>query len=72
MARLFAAVGLWIRASWGAVLLLAATVVELGMYLFGNRDIQLSALDFAVRLVLLVAIVVVFVLAFRFRQRAHD
>jgi len=71
-ARLFAAVGLWIRASWGAVLLLAASAIELGMYFFGNRAIQLSALDFAVRLVLLVAIVGIFVTAFRFRQRAHD
>jgi uncharacterized membrane protein (DUF2068 family) len=71
-ARLFAAVGLWIRASWGAVLLLAATVIELGMYFLGDRAIQLSALDFAVRLVLLVAIVMIFVVAFRFRQRAHD
>jgi hypothetical protein len=72
MARLFAAVGLWIRASWGAVLLLAATIVELGMYLLGNRAIQFSALDFAVRMVLLVAIVLIFVVAFRFRQRAQD
>lgn len=72
MARLFAAVGLWIRASWGAVLLLAATTVELGMYLLGNRAIQLSALDFAVRLVLLVSIVLIFLVAFRFRQRAQD
>lgn len=71
MARLFASVGLWIRASWGAVLLLAATTVELGMYLLGNRAIQLSALDFAVRLVLLVAIVLIFVTAYRFRQRAE-
>ena len=31
IARLFAAVGLWIRASWGAVLLVIATVVELAM-----------------------------------------
>ena len=29
LARLFAAVGLWIRASWGAVLLGLATTVEL-------------------------------------------
>lgn len=71
MARLFASVGLWIRASWGAVLLLAATTVELGMYLLGNRAIQLSALDFAVRLVLLVAIVLIFVTAYRFRQRTE-
>ena len=71
-ARLFAAVGLWIRASWGAVLLLAATAVELGMYMFGNRSIPMSALDFAIQLVLLASTVLIFVLAFRFRQRAHD
>lgn len=72
MAQLFASVGLWIRASWGAVLLVGATVVELGMYLFGNRDVTMSALGFAVRLVLLVSIVVVFILSLRMRQRAHD
>jgi hypothetical protein len=72
LARLFAAVGLWIGASWGAVLLVAATGIELAMYLFGNPHIQMSALGFAVRLVLLVAILVVFLLSLRFRERAHD
>jgi uncharacterized membrane protein (DUF2068 family) len=72
LAQLFASVGLWIRASWGAVLLVAATVLELGMYLFGNKDIQMSALGFAIRLVLLVSIVIVFVLSLRMQQRAHD
>ncbi|MGN6157174.1 MAG: DUF6163 family protein [Devosia sp.] len=72
MAQLFAAVGLWIRASWGAVLLVAATVLELGMYLLGSKDVQMSALGFAIRLVLLVSIVVVFVLSIRMRERAHD
>ena len=72
LARLFAAVGLWIRASWGAVLLVGATAIELGMYVFGNRDVQMSMLGFAVRLVLLISIVLVFVLNFRTRERAHD
>jgi uncharacterized membrane protein (DUF2068 family) len=67
VARLFAAVGLWIRASWGAVLLIGATTIELGMYLMGSRDVQMSALGFAVRLVLLIL-----VLSLRFRERAHD
>ena len=71
LARLFAAVGLWIRASWGAVLLVGATAIELTMYLFGNHDIQMSALGFAVRLVLLVSIVLIFVLSLRMRERAH-
>jgi len=72
MAQLFASVGLWIRSSWGAVLLVGATVLELGMYLMGNHDIQMSALGFAVRLVLLVSIILVFVLSLRMRERAHD
>ena len=72
MARLFAAVGLWIQASWGAVLLVGATVIELGLYLLGNPDVQMSAMGFAVRLVLLVSIVLIFVLSLRFSQRAHD
>jgi hypothetical protein len=71
--RLFAAVGLWIQSSWGAILLVSATAIELGLYLFGNQAVQLSALGFAVRLVLLVAICLIFVLTFQFnRERAHD
>ena len=71
LSRLFAAVGLWIRASWGAVLLVGATAVELGLYLFGSQDVQMSAFGFAIRLVLLVSISVLLVLSLRLR-RAHD
>ena len=72
LSRLFASVGLWIRASWGAVLLVGATGLELAMYLFGNRDIQMSALGFAVRLVLLISIILILVLGLRMRERAQD
>jgi hypothetical protein len=73
LARLFAAVGLWIKASWGAVLLVAATSVELLLFLLGSRDVQMDAVGFAVRLVLLTAIVLVFVLSWRVRrERVHD
>lgn len=71
LARLFAAVGLWIRASWGAALLIGATAAELALYLAGNPDIQMDALGFALRLVLLVAISVVLLLTLRMR-RAQD
>ena len=37
MARLFAAVGLWIRASWGAVLLVALNVVGLNAWAWKER-----------------------------------
>jgi hypothetical protein len=73
LARLFAAVGLWIKASWGAVLLVGATGVELGLYLGGSRDVQMSAIGFAVRVLLLVSIIVIFLLSLRLgRERTQD
>jgi ABC-type uncharacterized transport system permease subunit len=71
VARLFAAVGLWIRASWGAVLLLAAIIAELALYLSGSPDVQISAIGFAVRLLLLVSILVIFAYGLLVR-RARD
>lgn len=71
LARLFAAVGLWIGASWGAVLLVGATFVELVLFLAGNRDIHLDAVGFGIRLVLVVSVVLLFVMTLRMR-RAHD
>jgi hypothetical protein len=73
LTRLFAAVGLWIKASWGAVLLAAATFIEMVMYLLGNPDIRMTAFGFAVRLVLLVAILLIFALGIRLsRAQAQD
>lgn len=73
LARLFAAVGLWIKASWGAVLLVGSTGVELLLYLLGNPDVTMSSLGFALRLVLLASIIIIFVLSVRFsRARASD
>ncbi|CAN7235086.1 MULTISPECIES: hypothetical protein [unclassified Devosia] len=73
LARLFAGVGLWLKASWGAVLLVGSTTAELALYLAGSPDIRMSAFGFAVRIVLLVAISVIFALSFRFtRAQAAD
>ncbi|MBS3848876.1 DUF6163 family protein [Devosia sp. J2-20] len=73
LARLFAAVGLWIKASWGAVLLVGATGVELALYLLGSSDVDMTAIGFAVRLVLLASIIIIFALSIRnSRARAAD
>lgn len=73
LSRLFAGVGLWLKASWGAVLLVGSTAAELALYLAGSPDIRMSAFGFAVRIVLLVAISVIFALSFRFtRAQAAD
>jgi hypothetical protein len=71
LSRLFAAVGLWIGASWGAVLLIGATTVELVMFLSGNRDVQMDVIGFGIRLILVISMVLLFVLTLRLR-RAHD
>jgi hypothetical protein len=74
LALLFAAVGLWIKASWGAVLLVGATTVEIVMFLVGNHDVEMSVYGFAVRLILLAAIVGIVVLSIVMRRAAaaHD
>ncbi|KRB01069.1 hypothetical protein ASD83_05925 [Devosia sp. Root685] len=73
LSRLFAGVGLWLKASWGAVLLVGSTTAELALYLAGSPDIRMSAFGFAVRIVLLAAISIIFALSFRFsRAQAAD
>jgi hypothetical protein len=71
IAKLFSAVGLWIRASWGAVLLVIATVIELGMYFAGVPEMRIDAIGFAIRLLLVGSVGALFFLSFRLR-RAHD
>jgi hypothetical protein len=73
LARLFAAVGLWIKASWGAVLLVAATITELGLFFSGSPDVQVSVFGLIVRLALILSIVALGVLALRHRRATvHD
>jgi hypothetical protein len=73
LARLFAAVGLWIKASWGGVLLVGATGVELGLYLAGSQDVQMTMFGFVVRVILLASIALILLLGFRMRRAAaHD
>jgi hypothetical protein len=73
LARLFAAVGLWIKASWGGVLLVGATGVELGLYLTGSQDVQMTMFGFVVRVILLASIALILLLGFRMRRAAaHD
>ena len=70
VARLFASVGLWIKSSWGAFLMMATTVVELALYIAGNPDVRISAIGFGIRIVIAAAVMVVFVLDLRL-NRAH-
>ncbi len=72
LARLFAAVGLWIKASWGAVLIVAATTAELALYLLGSPDVRITAIGFALRIVLLASIILIFGLSLRINRAQAD
>jgi hypothetical protein len=72
LARLFAAVGLWIKASWGAVLIVAATTVELGLYVMGSADIRITAIGFVLRVVLLASVILIFGLSLRLKRAQAD
>ncbi|WP_338723254.1 hypothetical protein [Devosia sp. XK-2] len=72
LTKLFAAVGLWIKASWGAVLLVGVTLLELGLYLTGSPDVRMGMFGFVVRLILLAAITAIFALSLRFIRAQAD
>lgn len=73
MARLFAAIGLWINASWGAALLIGATAVELGLVFSFSRHVTLSLTELVIRLALLIAMVMFLVMRYlSLREQMHD
>jgi len=73
LARLFAAVGLWMKANWGAVLLVAATVVELVVFISGQGVVQMSIFGFIVRLLLAAGVVTILFFSWRVaRSRIQD
>ena len=57
LARLFAAVGLWIESSWGGVLLAGATIIELVLLFAGVGLPDISLIGMLVRMVLFVGII---------------
>src|SRR5690606_34624492 len=71
LARLFAAVGIWIGASWGTVLLVGATVVASGRFLIGIPDVRSELICFGILMRMPGGIVVVCLRGLSVR-RAHD
>jgi len=51
--RLFAAVGLWAYATWGAFLLLFASLIEIGMVVVSTARVAVSPIDFGIAIMLL-------------------
>jgi hypothetical protein len=71
LARLFSAVGIWIGASWGSVLLVGSTVLELVIAITDAGDVSLDIIGYILRILMILAILAVFVLRFRTREQ-HD
>jgi len=73
LAQLFAAVGLWIQSSWGAVLLVGATASELVLAALGNPHVTLSIPGFVLRLFLLLGgLAVIAYVQWRAFEAIHD
>lgn len=53
--RLFAAVGLWIQSSWGAIVLAASLAIELGFHLLGSTWVSLGLWNFIFKLGVMLA-----------------
>ena len=73
IARIFAAVGMWIESNWGTPLLFGVTMVELGIYLAGNIRLDIGMVGFVARLIELVgALLILWFLYREWRANIHN
>ncbi|WP_404404430.1 hypothetical protein [Pelagibacterium halotolerans] len=73
VARLFAAVGLWLQVHWGLLLLGLTLAVEIVLYLSGSTAIAMSLTAFIFKTVLMLAtILLVAFAALAARRRAFE
>lgn len=73
IARIFAAVGMWIESNWGAPLLLGITLVELMVYLTANVRLEIGLVGFVARLIELVGAMLILWFAYKeWRSGIHD
>lgn len=73
IARVFAAVGMWIESNWGTPLLFGVTLFELGIYLFSVFQLDIGFVGFIARLIELAGTIVILWFIFRARYRGiHD
>jgi len=61
VSRLFAAVGLWMHARWGALLLAGSLLAEVGLHLFRSDWVTISLTGFIFKTVLLLATILLLV-----------
>lgn len=73
LAYLFAAVGLWIKASWGAALLVGATLAQLTLFVLGSPNVEASWFGFILRLALFIVVALLLMRSWlEHRRDVHD
>lgn len=73
VARLFAAVGLWINASWGGILLVAAGVVELVTLITGVNTAHYSFVGIVIRVALAATVATILIYSWwQVLRSVHD
>lgn len=73
VARLFAAVGMWIESNWGTAVLFLGTLIELFLFLSGMARLDIGVIGFSLRVMLLAGASLLLWLAFReWRAAVHD
>ncbi len=73
VARMFAAVGMWIESNWGTAVLFLGTLIELVLFLSGTVRLDVGVFGFGLRLILLAGATLLLIQAFRnWRAAIHD
>lgn len=73
IARLFAAVGIWIDSSWGGMLLVSTAILELAAIAAKISTAPYSTLGISIRILLAIAVAYVFLSRWwRVRKSVHD
>lgn len=73
LSRLFAAVGMWIFATWGTILLMLTSLIELILLGAGVVDLEIGFLGWVLRVIVLLGTTFVLAMAFRtWRLSVHD
>jgi len=67
--RLFAAVGMWVKTTWGTVLVLVVTSIEFSILTLTSIDIYISTVGIWIRATLLLGIIIYFILTYMYQRK---
>ena len=73
IARIFAAVGIWIESNWGTPVLFITTLAELSVFLFALAPLSIGVIGFGVRLAQLAGSILILGMTFHnWRRHIRD